>query len=61
VDGQIENYADALGNVGNFEEARAALLAAYNKNDYGKFAALVDEVRFTAQGLGGTHGKRQVA
>jgi phage gp29-like protein len=58
VDEQIESCADALGNVNNFEEARAALLAAYNKNDYGKFAALVDEVRFVAQGLGGTHGKR---
>jgi phage gp29-like protein len=58
VDEQIENYADALGNAGNFEEARAALLTAYSKNDYGDFAALVDEVRFAAQGLGGTYGKR---
>jgi hypothetical protein len=58
VDEQIENYADALGNAGNFEEARAALLASYNKNGYGDFASLVDEVRFAAQGLGGTYGKR---
>jgi hypothetical protein len=58
VDEQIENYADALGNVNNYEDARAALLNAHNKNGYGKFAALVDEVRFAAQGLGGTHGKR---
>jgi hypothetical protein len=58
VDEQIENYVDALGNADNFEEARAALLASYNKNDYRDFAALIDEVRFAAQGLGGTHGKR---
>jgi phage gp29-like protein len=31
VDGQIESYADALGNVNNFEEARAALLAAHSQ------------------------------
>jgi phage gp29-like protein len=58
IDEQIENYVDALGNVSNFEDARAALLASYSKNDYGDFAALVDEVRFAAQGLGGTYGKR---
>lgn len=59
VDEQIENYVDALGNVDNFEDARTALFDTYRKNDYGKLAALIDEVRFTAQGLGGTHGKRK--
>jgi phage gp29-like protein len=58
VDEQIESYVDVLGNVDNFEDARAAMLTAYSQNDYGKFASLVDEVRFAAQGLGGTHGKR---
>jgi phage gp29-like protein len=58
VDEQIENYVDALGNVDNFEDARTALFDTYSENDYGKLAALVDEVRFAAQGLGWTHGKR---
>ena len=59
IDEQIENYVDALGNADNFKEARSALLGAYNKNDNGDFAALVDEVRFAAQGLGGSHGRRK--
>jgi phage gp29-like protein len=59
LDGQIETYIDALGNVDNFEDARRALNSAYSKNNYGDFAALVDEVRFVGQGLGGTHGKRK--
>jgi phage gp29-like protein len=58
LDGQIENYIDALGNVENFEDARAALVSAYAKNNYGDIAALIDEVRFAGQGLGGTRGKR---
>ena len=57
IDEQIENYVDALGNVDNYKDARGALLSAYAKNDYGKFAALIDEVRFAGQGLGGAHGK----
>jgi phage gp29-like protein len=59
LDGQIENYIDALGNVENFKDARAALDSVYDKNKYGDFAALVDEVRFAGQGLGGTRGKRK--
>jgi phage gp29-like protein len=58
IDEHIESYVDALENVDNFEDARAALLTTYNNHDYGKFASLIDEVRFVAQGLGGTHGKR---
>ena len=58
IDEQIKNYVDALGNVDNYKDARGALLSAYAKNDYGKFAALIDEVRFVGQGLGGAHGKR---
>jgi phage gp29-like protein len=58
LDGQIESYIDALGNVENFEDAGAALLSACNKSGYGKFAALIDEVRFAAQGVGGAHGGR---
>ena len=58
LDGQIEQYADALGTVDNFEDAWAALVSTYGKTDYGNFARLVDEVRFVGQGLGGTHGKR---
>jgi phage gp29-like protein len=58
LDGQIENYIDALGNVENFEDARAALDSVYGKNNYGDIAALIDEVRFAGQGLGGTRGKR---
>jgi phage gp29-like protein len=58
IDAQIERYVDALGTVDDFEDARAALLTAYNKQDYGEFASTIDEVRFVAQGLGGTHGKR---
>jgi phage gp29-like protein len=59
LDGQIENYVDALGNVDTFEDARAALNSVYDKNNYGDFAALVNEVRFAGQGLGGTRGKRK--
>ena len=58
IDEQIKNYVDALGNVDDYKEAHNALLAAYSKNDYNKFAALIDEVRFVGQGLGGAHGKR---
>jgi phage gp29-like protein len=61
IDEHIESYADALGNVDNFEDARAALLTAHSKHDYGKFAERIDEVRFVGQGLGGTHGKRKGA
>jgi phage gp29-like protein len=58
VDEQIESCADALGMANNYEEAARALRSAYGKNGYGNLAALIDEVRFTAQGLGGTRGKR---
>ena len=58
LDGQIESYVDAPGSVDNFEDAGAALLSAYRKNDCGNFASLVDNVRFVGQGLGGSHGKR---
>jgi phage gp29-like protein len=58
IDAQIERYVDALGTVDDFEDARAALLSAYSKQDYEKLASVIDEVRFVAQGLGGTHGKR---
>jgi phage gp29-like protein len=58
LDKQIEGYADALGNIDNFEDAGAALLASYRKNGYGDMAALIDEVRFAAQGIGGSHGGR---
>jgi phage gp29-like protein len=61
IDGQIEQYVDALGTVNNFEDARAALLTAQGKHDYGTFAELIDEVRFVGQGLGGTYGKRKRA
>jgi hypothetical protein len=59
LDGQIENYIDALGNVENFKDARTAVDSVYAKNNYGDFAALIDEVRFVGQGLGGTRGKRK--
>jgi 6-phosphogluconate dehydrogenase len=58
VDEQIEQYVDALGNVDNFEDAGAALVAAYGKNNYKDLTALIDEVRFVGQGLGGSRGKR---
>jgi phage gp29-like protein len=57
LDGQIEKYADALGTVDSFEDAEAALLSGYRKNDYGNFAALVDNVRFAGQSLGGNCGR----
>jgi phage gp29-like protein len=55
INGQIENYADALGNVKDFDDAREALLSAYHKNSFEDFTHLIDEVRFAAQGIGGSH------
>jgi hypothetical protein len=53
IDGNIKAYADALGTVENFEDAREALLSAYGKNSFEDFASVIDEVRFAAQGIGG--------
>jgi phage gp29-like protein len=55
INGQIENYADALGNVTDFDDAREALLSSYGKNSFEDFAHTLDEVRFAAQGIGGRH------
>jgi phage gp29-like protein len=58
IDGNIKAYADALGTVETFEDAREALLSAYGKNSLEDFAAVIDEVRFAAQGIGGRRAGR---
>ena len=58
VDGNIERYVDALGTVDNFDDAREALLSAYGSNSLEDFARVIDEVRFAAQGIGGSHAGR---
>jgi phage gp29-like protein len=58
IDGNIETYADALGTVDNFEDAREALLSVYDSNSLEDFARIIDEVRFAAQGIGSGHAGR---
>jgi hypothetical protein len=55
IDAAIEAYADALGMVDNYEDARAALGSAYGKRSLKSFAHIVDEVRYAAGGIGGSH------
>jgi phage gp29-like protein len=55
LDAQIEAYANALGTVDNYEDARAALMSAYDKQDAEGSAHLIDEIRFAAQGIGGSY------
>jgi hypothetical protein len=56
IDGTLEAYADSLGGVENYEDAAEALAAVYDSRNNGAFAAAVDEARFAAQGIGGSHG-----
>jgi phage gp29-like protein len=58
IDGQIEKYADALGTVDNFTDARKALLSAYDAGGVAGLAEIIDEIRFAGQILGGGHGNR---
>jgi ribosomal protein S8 len=58
IDGNIKTYADALGTVDNFDDAREALLSVYDSNSLEDFARVIDEVRFAAQGIGGGHAGR---
>jgi uroporphyrinogen-III decarboxylase len=55
LDAQIEAYADALGTVDNYEDAGAALMSAYDSRALEGTAHLIDEIRFAAQGIGGSH------
>jgi hypothetical protein len=55
LDAQIEAYVDALGKVDNYEDASAALMSAYDSRSLESAAHLIDEIRFAAQGIGGSH------
>jgi phage gp29-like protein len=55
VDKAVEYYADALGEVKDYKQAEAALLKAYKKRSLDEFAHTIDEIRFAAQGIGGSH------
>ncbi|MDR1587296.1 MAG: DUF935 domain-containing protein [Treponema sp.] len=55
IDAAIGAYADALGVVDNYEDARAALGSAYGKRSLEGLAHIVDEVRYAAGGIGRSH------
>jgi phage gp29-like protein len=52
IDKAVEAYADALGTIDDYEDAAEALLAALAKRSLEDFAAVIDNVRFAAQGIG---------
>lgn len=56
IDALINKYADALGMVDNFEDAKEALLAAFDSDSVENIANIIDEIRFAAQGIGSSHG-----
>jgi phage gp29-like protein len=57
IDAAVEAYVDALGTADNFEDAARVLDETYQKRDVGKFAHLIDEVRYAAAGIGGARRK----
>lgn len=52
IDGMIDAFADALGSVENYADAKAALVEAYGEVRFDEFARLIDEARFAAAGIG---------
>jgi phage gp29-like protein len=56
VDRIVEVFADALGTVESYEEASDALMNVYDTAKLDRLAYLLDEVRYAAQGIGGSHG-----
>ena len=55
VDEAVESYADALGMADSYGDAAQALLAAYGKRTGAAIARVVDEARYAAGGIGGSH------
>jgi phage gp29-like protein len=54
IDALVENCVDALGTVDGYEAASSALVEQYGKQSLDRFAHLIDEVRYAAQGVGGS-------
>jgi phage gp29-like protein len=55
LDQAIETYADALGTVDDYGDASEVLLSAYHTRSLEGLAHVIDETRFAAQGIGGSH------
>jgi phage gp29-like protein len=58
LDAAVESYVDALGRVDNYEDAARAIQEVYQRRDAGRFARLIDEVRYAAAGVGGARRRR---
>jgi phage gp29-like protein len=55
ADEAVEFYADALGMADSYGEAARALRSAYGKRSLEDIARVIDEVRYAAGGIGGSH------
>ncbi|MDR0710354.1 MAG: DUF935 domain-containing protein [Spirochaetaceae bacterium] len=56
IDQTVEAYVDALGGVNSFDDAAEALMAEYNRRNPARLAALTNEIRYAASGIGGRRG-----
>jgi phage gp29-like protein len=56
IDQAVEAYVDALGGVNSFDGAAEALLTEYNRRNPARLAALTNEIRYAASGIGGRRG-----
>jgi phage gp29-like protein len=55
IDTMIEYYVDALGMADSYKGAQAALSSAYGRRSLEDIAHGIDEVRYAAGGIGGSH------
>jgi hypothetical protein len=55
IDETIEGYVDAPGTVDNYKDAVNAINAHYNLTSAAHLAYPIEEVRFAAEGIGGSH------
>ena len=59
TDRAVDVFADALGNVNTYDDAKKALVSAYGKLAPAKCAALLSEIRYAAGQIGAQAGRRK--